>query len=163
MSVVIAILMTVRVERGTSMSVATMDQRDEILRLHGLEFDILCQVIDDNLSEGIKATQYANTKMMNALRDDFHDYRTEFTTFRSYVDTRFHGIDTRFDGVDTRLDGIDGRLDGVDTRLNGIDGRLDGIDGRLDGMSGEIKEMRGDIGHMKGNIQEILRRLPVTE
>lgn len=124
------------------MSVDTLERRGEILRLHGLEFDVLCQVIDENLGEGIKATQYANTKMMNALRDDFRDYRTEFTTFRTYVDTRF-------DGIDGRLDRVESRLDGVDTRLGGIDGRLDGIDGRLDGMSGDIKE--------------ILRRLPAKE
>ena len=54
------------------MSVGTLERRDEMVRLQGLEFDVLCQVIDENLSEGIKATQYANSQMMNALRAWLH-------------------------------------------------------------------------------------------
>jgi archaellum component FlaC len=147
MSVVVAILMTARVttrERGeTSMSADTLERRTEkrgeLLRLGGLQFDILCEIIDDDLSKGIKATQYANTKMMNALRDDFRDYRAEFKTFTKYVETRFDGmaahadhVDKRLDGIDVRLNRIDGRLDGVDKRLVGIETRLDGHDKRFD-------------------------------
>ena len=153
------------------------EKRGELLRLEGLQFDVLCEVIDDDLSKGIKATQYANTKMMNALRDDFRDYRAEFKTFTKYVETRFDGmaahadhVDKRLDGIEVRLDGHDKRFDRIETRLDGhdkrfdrVDQRFDGVDQRFDGVDKRLDGVDQRLDGMSADIKEILRRLPVKE
>jgi hypothetical protein len=74
------------------MSVDTLERRDDAVRLAGLQFDIVVQEIEERVSKGVKATQDANTKMLNAMRDDFRDYRAEFTTFRGHVDGRLDSM-----------------------------------------------------------------------
>lgn len=113
-------------------------------RVTGLELDvqsikILLGTVDNKIERArldVQQAQGANTRMIQALRDDMSE-------FRGAVEARFTAVEDRFDAVEDRFIAVDSRFDRVESRLDGMDSRFDKMDARLDEVIGLIKEMAG--------------------
>ncbi len=118
-------------------------------RVTALELDVQSMKIIvgmvDNKVERVRAdvrhAQAANTRMIQAMRDDMTEFRQEVSARFDSVDARFEAVDSSLTHIDARLDRVDSRFDAVDSRFDAVDSRLDRMDSRFDRMDSRIDEV----------------------